>query len=70
MSQVDAEKRLKKVIISPQISISKAIPLLDRAGIGILLLCEDDRRLVGVLTDRDIRRAILRGVSLMPASTC
>ena len=63
MSQVDAEKRLKKVIISPQISISEAIPILDRAGMGILLLCEDDRRLVGVLTDGDIRRAILRGVS-------
>jgi len=30
---------------------------------GILLLCEDDRKLVGVLTDGDIRRAILRGVS-------
>jgi dTDP-glucose pyrophosphorylase len=36
---------------------------LDHAGAGILLLCEDDRKLVGVLTDGDIRRAILRGVS-------
>jgi len=59
----DAEARLKRVLISPQISISEAVPILDRAGMGILLLCEDDRRLVGVLTDGDIRRAILRGVS-------
>ena len=63
MSQVDTEDRLQEVIISPQISIWEAIPLLDCAGMGILLLCEEDRKLVGVLTDGDIRRAILRGVS-------
>lgn len=63
MSQVDSESRLQKVIISPRLSISEAIPILDRAGMGILLLCEDARKLVGVLTDGDIRRAILRGVS-------
>lgn len=63
MSQVDTKSRLQKVIISPQLSISEAIPILDRAGMGILLLCEDDRKLVGVLTDGDIRRAILGGVS-------
>jgi len=63
MSQLDREDRLEKGIISPQISISDTIPILDRAGMGVLLLCEDDRRLVGVLTDGDIRRAILRRVS-------
>lgn len=63
MNQVDTEDRLEKIIISPQISISEAIAVLDRAGLGVLALCEDDRRLVGVLTDGDIRRAILLRVS-------
>lgn len=59
----DPEGRLKKVIISPLTSISEAIKVLDDAGIGILLLCEDDRKLTGVITDGDIRRAILHRVS-------
>ena len=33
---------------------------LEQAETGILLLCREDRRLVGVLTDGDVRRAILR----------
>jgi len=68
MSQIDAKNRLQKVIISPQVSIMEAIPLLDTAGMGLLLLCEGDRRLVGVLTDGDIRRAILNEVSFEESS--
>lgn len=63
MAQIDIEKRLERVIVPPQIPISEAISILDHAGMGILLLCEAGRKLVGVLTDGDIRRAILRSVS-------
>ena len=62
-SKQDAEERLRKVIIPPGLTISLAVPILDRAGTGILLLCDDDRRLLGVMTDGDIRRAILHNVS-------
>jgi dTDP-glucose pyrophosphorylase/CBS domain-containing protein len=58
----DPETRLKRVIISPQTPIVEAIKVLDDAGIGILLLCGPDRRLTGVITDGDIRRAILHRV--------
>jgi dTDP-glucose pyrophosphorylase/CBS domain-containing protein len=63
MNRHRAESRLKKVIISPQTLISEVIPVLDQAGMGILLLCDDDRRLVGIITDGDIRRAMLQGHS-------
>ncbi|HVP13531.1 MAG TPA: nucleotidyltransferase family protein [Phycisphaerae bacterium] len=59
----EAEERLRKVIIPPGLTISLAVPILDRAGLGILLLCDDDRKLLGVVTDGDIRRALLHNIS-------
>lgn len=63
MVKADPNNRLCTVIISPQVSITEAIAQLDRAGIGALLLCDANQKLTGILTDGDIRRAILRGVS-------
>lgn len=60
---MDYQVRLERAIISPELSVAEAVPLLDRAGMGILLLCDSEHRLLGVLTDGDIRRAILRGIS-------
>lgn len=57
------ESSLLQIIISPQTPISEAIPILDRAETSLLLLCENDRQLVGTLSCGDIRRAMLRGVS-------
>ncbi len=59
----DIEDRLKKVVISPELSIADAIPVLDRAGWGVLLLCDAQRKLLGVVTDGDVRRAVMRGIS-------
>jgi dTDP-glucose pyrophosphorylase len=55
-------ERLKRTLILPGESISTAIQHLDDAGTGVLLLCDEDGRLAGVLTDGDIRRAMLRRV--------
>ena len=57
------DERLQSVLISPEEPISEAIRRLDVAGTGALLLCDSERRLQGLLTDGDIRRAILRGIS-------
>ena len=51
---------LESVIISPDASITEAITRLDKAGIGALVLCSSGRKLYGILTDGDIRRAILK----------
>jgi dTDP-glucose pyrophosphorylase/CBS domain-containing protein len=56
-------KRLVDVLIDSGLAISEAVGRLDLAGTGALLLCDADRRLRGLLTDGDIRRALLRGVS-------
>ena len=62
--EATAQKRLESTVISPTTSISDAVVLLDKAGTGALVLCENGRILSGLLTDGDIRRAILQGKSL------
>jgi len=62
-SKMDKNNRLDKVIVSPNETISDSISVLDRSGLGILFLAEEDRKLVGIITDGDIRRAMLRNVS-------
>lgn len=42
----------------------QAIACLDRSGLQIVLVQADDGRLVGTITDGDIRRGLLRGLSL------
>jgi dTDP-glucose pyrophosphorylase len=55
---------LAAVVASPELPIDEAISQLDKAGTGGLVLCGPDRHLAGLLTDGDIRRAVLRKVSL------
>src|SRR5687767_11229592 len=52
--------RVRDVLVAPDTPIATALEPLDRAGLGVLLLAGADRRLVGVVTDGDVRRAILR----------
>jgi CBS domain-containing protein len=64
MKNSEKETRLADSIVAPDTSISQAMAQLERAGIGALLLCDADRRLCGLVTDGDIRRAVLQGRSL------
>jgi dTDP-glucose pyrophosphorylase/CBS domain-containing protein len=59
MTRISVEGLVESVIVSPDISIHEAMACLDKAGTGALVVCSSDRKLVGVLTDGDIRRAIL-----------
>ncbi len=60
-------RRVRQCSVSPSVSVGDAMAHLDRTGHGVLLLCDVDGRLAGVLTDGDIRRAILRGTQLSDA---
>lgn len=50
--------------IPATLSIREAIACMDAARRGIVLVVDQDRRLVGTVTDGDVRRAILYRVSL------
>lgn len=53
-----------RALVAPEADVRTAMEVLNRAGLQIALVADDERRLVGVVTDGDVRRALLRGVSL------
>jgi len=51
-------------MIPPHRSIRDAMAVIDRGAKGIALVVDEDRRLIGTVTDGDVRRLILAGGSL------
>ncbi len=54
----------KKTAITPETSIRETIKVIDRSALQIALVVDKDDKLLGTVTDGDIRRGILKGVSL------
>lgn len=60
---------LDTCLISSDATLRDAINAIDRGGVRIALMVDGEGRLVGTLTDGDIRRCLLRGMNLTsPAS--
>lgn len=59
-----AKFNLTDVVINRLDSIKSALEVLDAKALRIALVCDDNHRLEGVVTDGDIRRGILNGVTL------
>lgn len=57
-------KDWERTLITPETILRDALDLIDKAGSQIALVVDVDRRLLGTLSDGDMRRALLRGVSL------
>lgn len=53
-----------KTLVSPTISIRQALTLLDQTALQILLVVDGDQKLLGTITDGDIRRGLLKGLNL------
>jgi dTDP-glucose pyrophosphorylase len=54
----------EKALSSPDITVFMAIRALDQSAIQLLLIVDEEKRLLGTVTDGDIRRGILRGVPM------
>lgn len=57
-------KDLVDILISPSTTILDAIQAIEKGALQIALVVDEDRRLLGTVTDGDIRRGLLRGVGL------
>lgn len=55
---------LERVTVSARSSLREALQVIDRNTLQFVLVVDDSGRLVGSLTDGDVRRGILRSVSL------
>ena len=57
-------KHWEAALITPDTTLREALERIDRAGSRIALVVDAQRRLLGTLTDGDVRRGLLRGLSL------
>lgn len=65
----DDQRDIRKIMVSPAASILETMRVVEAAGIkevatGIALVVGEDERLLGIATDGDIRRAVLKGIDL------
>jgi dTDP-glucose pyrophosphorylase len=56
--------QISEIKLSPAASIRDALRVIDKGAMKIALVVDTDDRLIGTLTDGDIRRGILAGLSL------
>lgn len=57
-------KKIDQLLISPQTTIFEALQMIDRGSVQIILVVDEEQRLLGTVTDGDVRRGILKGISL------
>ena len=57
-------KSLKKIKITKEISIKKALKVISEGTIKIAFVIDKKGKLIGTLTDGDIRRGFLNGLNL------
>lgn len=58
------KRPLEDLCIPPDCTIRAAIESIDRGGLGIALIVDSDRHLIGTISDGDIRRAMLDSIDL------
>src|SRR5580704_10227602 len=56
--------KLEQMLLAPGATVRSAIECIDAGAIEIALLVDEQRRLLGTVTDGDVRRALLAGATL------
>ena len=54
--------------VRPQATVAEAVRIMNEQNIGAVLVTDDDRRLLGIFTERDVLRRVVDG-SLDPQET-
>ena len=53
-------RNLESILIAPTISMAKTIEVIDKGAKQLALVVDTDKKLLGIVTDGDIRRALLK----------
>ncbi len=59
----------EKVLISPESTIRDALEIINREALRIALVVDSEKRLLGVVTDGDIRRGLLNNLALTASTS-
>ena len=54
---------MKDITVKPDITIRQAMKALDKTAEKCLLVVDEDKKLLGTLSDGDLRRSILSGTN-------
>ena len=57
-------KDWKKTFVGPEATITETLAVIDKSSLQVALVVDSDNKLLGIVTDGDIRRGILKGISL------
>jgi dTDP-glucose pyrophosphorylase len=57
-------KSWEALLIAPETTLADAIATLDAGGMQIVIVVDAERRILGTLTDGDVRRALIRRLAL------
>lgn len=60
----DTDSRWRRALISPQATLAEAIENLNTVGIKLALCIDAEGRLIGAVSDGDLRRGLLRGFAM------
>ncbi|MFQ5888373.1 MAG: CBS domain-containing protein, partial [Candidatus Hydrothermarchaeales archaeon] len=58
------DERIAKLTVNENESIKTTMQAIDNGALGIAFIVNDDGKFVGLVTDGDVRGAILRGVRI------
>jgi len=62
--RMELAEHIKTISLSPRHTIRDALKAIDLTGWGIAFVLDEDERLVGLASDGDLRRALLKGCGL------
>lgn len=57
-------KQWQKILVLPIVPILEALRIIDENAIGLAVVVDDEKHLLGTVSDGDVRRGLLRGVAL------
>ena len=55
-------EKCKKLLIKPTLSLKVALKQIDQSGLQVLIVVDEKDRILGIITDGNIRRAIIKGL--------
>lgn len=61
---IDTDSRWRRALISPEATLAETINNLNNAAIKLALCVDADGRLLGAVSDGDLRRGLLRGLTM------
>jgi len=54
----------KNILLNKSLTIKDALEVIDKGAMRIAIVLDEDERVIGTLSDGDIRRGLLKGLSL------